>query len=579
MDMFKRIIFIILLGLTFVPDICIAVHPVAKTSLGDIKGLQLTDQETGDDVYEFRGIRYAKPPTGARRFRKPEPVDPWTGEYDATHFGYVCPQAVVEIFNDGSKNQSEDCLFLNVYVPRSITSEKRLSVMVWIHGGGLIMGNGHFYDGTRLAVDGDVVVVTINYRLGILGFLALYHPASRGNYGLWDQKMALTWVHKHIHTFRGDPNSVTIFGMSSGGVSVSAQSLIPSNKGLFQRVIAQSGVISRNILVRKNVALKALTLLPPKTNCQSDDLYDFVDCLRQVDVKTLLDASNYWNLMPHDKVSIEVTYSAAVDGELFPEHPIKMLENPNSDQSIFFRSLDFIAGTTSQEGILYVSILPSVQEHFDFNVSVGIPSTFVCKGLLDPFVDLFYDGNQQMKDDACKFYTSNGSLDEQSNRACDLFADMIFTSQTYEMLTFHSNNNVRKTYQYQFSKIGARRIVLPPKWFRGSEHGADLIYLFRTNQDFRSEMVDMSLTGPGTEMSKWLISLWTSFAKSGVPDAGQENIPWLEYEPVKQIYLDLGEELSLKQKLKSKAVKFWTDDISSPDLVYAFKHNDIHEEL
>ena len=111
-------------------------------------------------------------------------------------------------------NQSEDCLFLNIDLPRQISSSEPLPVMVFIHGGGLSVGTAHDFMGTRLSVDGNVIVVSINYRLGIFGFLSLYHPAATGNYGLWDQKMALQWVHDNIASFGGNPNSVTIYSLN-----------------------------------------------------------------------------------------------------------------------------------------------------------------------------------------------------------------------------------------------------------------------------------------------------------------------------------------------------------------------------
>ena len=166
---------------------------------------------------------------------------------NATYFGAICPQVAEDPNNP---MQSEDCLFLNVYVPKAI-DRQGLSVMVWVFGGGFTTGYSHFYDGSRLTIEGDVIVVTFNYRVGLFGFLSLLHPSARGNWGLWDQKLAFQWVHDNILAFGGNRNSVTIFGQSSGGTSASYHSMIPSNRGLFQRVIAQSGSVSRIGLVQK----------------------------------------------------------------------------------------------------------------------------------------------------------------------------------------------------------------------------------------------------------------------------------------------------------------------------------------
>ena len=210
------------------------------TPLGEIKGTDLEGCE------RYAGIRYAKPPVGARRFLPPEPVDPWDGLYDATSFGPSAPQAAPLPGAVGVQRDlvtSEDCLYLNVYTP--IADDGRRPVMVWIHGGAYVLGSGDIYDGSALVRRGDVVVVTLNYRLGVLGWTPLDHldPAltGSGNNGLRDQIEALRWVRDNIASFGGDPGNVTIFGESAGGGSVAALLCAPEADGLYQRAIIQSG--------------------------------------------------------------------------------------------------------------------------------------------------------------------------------------------------------------------------------------------------------------------------------------------------------------------------------------------------
>ena len=197
-----------------------------------------------DDIVAFKGIPYAAPPVGDRRWRPPEPIVGWEGVRDASESGAICIQ-------NGGRNvtQDEDCLFLNVWAPRE-TSEPR-PVLFWIHGGGYTGGSGStaIYDGAELAADG-AVVVTINYRLNVFGFLA--HPAlsaesphgASGNYGLLDMVAALEWVRDNIATFGGDPGRVTIFGESAGGGAVMSVMLMPQAEGLFHGAIAQSNWIN-----------------------------------------------------------------------------------------------------------------------------------------------------------------------------------------------------------------------------------------------------------------------------------------------------------------------------------------------
>ncbi len=208
-------------------------------------------------VWSFSGIPYAAPPEGARRWRPPQPPEPWSGVKVCDRFGPIAPQSpgLVELSLGGEPDEhAEACLSLNIWTPAPDAA--RRPVMIWVHGGSFLSGSGSggLYRGGLLAREGDVVVVTINYRLGLLGFLA--HPALEepgqtwlggrewagfGNWGLADQIAALQWVHEHIASFGGDPGNVTLFGESAGGMSISALLGVPAARGLFHRAIVESG--------------------------------------------------------------------------------------------------------------------------------------------------------------------------------------------------------------------------------------------------------------------------------------------------------------------------------------------------
>ena len=216
---------------------------LVETRRGRVRGLA----EAGLAV--FRGIPYARPPVGPRRFGPPEPPEAWTGTHDATRFGSSAPQngaLIGPIMSLGIGRTSEDCLYLNIWTPAA--DRRRRPVLVWIHGGAFLLGSGSqmLYDGATLARRGDVVVVTINYRLGAFGFLRLRDrfgqrlPAT-GNEGLLDQVAALTWVRDEIEAFGGDPGQVTIFGESAGSMSCATLLGLPRAHGLFHRAILQSG--------------------------------------------------------------------------------------------------------------------------------------------------------------------------------------------------------------------------------------------------------------------------------------------------------------------------------------------------
>src|SRR2546430_3183207 len=205
-----------------------------ETTTGAVQG------RVKDGILDFRGIPYAAPPVGDLRFRPPQPVQPWSGVLDATHFGPMAPQnqgAMERMFGAPPRPMDEDCLTLNVWTPAC--DDGKRPVMVWIHGGDFLYGTGAtpWYDGRSFARD-DVVLVTINYRLGAFGFL---HVDGQGNNGILDQVSALEWVRDNIAAFGGDPGNVTAFGESAGAMSVGTLLGLPAAKGLFVKAIPESG--------------------------------------------------------------------------------------------------------------------------------------------------------------------------------------------------------------------------------------------------------------------------------------------------------------------------------------------------
>ncbi|NXF09936.1 SASB hydrolase, partial [Smithornis capensis] len=227
-------------------------QPEVETKYGRVRGYQFKVDMAERSVNVFLGLPFAKPPVGSLRFSEPQPPEPWKGVRDATSYPPMCLQdpAQGQYFSDMITNRkekvplqvSEDCLYLNVYTPIS-TGEQKLPVFVWIHGGGLVFGAASTYDGSALAAFENVVVVTIQYRLGVLGYFSTGDKHSRGNWGYLDQVAALQWIQENIIYFGGDPGSVTITGESAGGISVSALVLSPLAKGLFHKAISESGTV------------------------------------------------------------------------------------------------------------------------------------------------------------------------------------------------------------------------------------------------------------------------------------------------------------------------------------------------
>ncbi|XP_051025141.1 acylcarnitine hydrolase-like isoform X2 [Acomys russatus] len=226
-------------------------RPIRNTHTGQVQGSLVHVKDTNIGVHTFLGIPFAKPPVGPLRFAPPEAPESWNGVTEVTSYPAACLQDIM-MTEEGMKRMnvtmprisvSEDCLYLNIYAPAHAHEGSSLPVMVWIHGGALVTGMASLYDGSTLAATEDVVVVTIQYRLGVSGFFSTGDQHARGNWGLLDQVAALRWVQQNIAHFGGNPHRVTIFGQSAGGISVSSHVVSPMSKGLFHRAIIESGVV------------------------------------------------------------------------------------------------------------------------------------------------------------------------------------------------------------------------------------------------------------------------------------------------------------------------------------------------
>lgn len=328
--------------------------PVVTIGQGTLEGLER------EGIMQFRGIPYAAAPIGERRFLAPLPPEPWDGVRDATRFGEMSVQesgGVTAFLGDAVDSSSEDCLFLNVYTPACDGGAR--PVMVWIHGGGFINGSSStpWYDGTSLASRGDVVVVTLNYRLGALGFLWLGDLDDRyrssGVNGLLDQAAALAWVRDNIASFGGDPGNVTIFGESAGAMSVSTLLALPAARGLFHRAIAQSGAAHNTFTPAMGAAMTEQFM----QHLGVDDLdgllgataEDIAIAATKVEAKLYDDPSG---LGGPTGIALAMAFQPVVDGAHLPENPLTAVAEG--------RAVDvpFLTGTNLDEWNLFALMSP-----------------------------------------------------------------------------------------------------------------------------------------------------------------------------------------------------------------------------
>ena len=329
---------------------------IVTTKNGKVEGIY------SDGIYTFKGIPYAAAPVGEFRWLPPQPVKSWDGVRPAREFGPVAPQNLMTIgvIKHAEQPQNEDCLFLNIWTPGIDDSHR--PVMVWIHGGAFTIGSGSedMYDSPVLAERGNIVLVTINYRLGMLGFLRLKEatggkiPAT-GNEGLMDQIAALKWIKENISAFGGDPSNITVFGESAGGMSIGCLMAMPSARGFFHKGILESGVGSTAVPLNEanDVAERFIEL----SGINRDD----VKSLRELSPEQLLDMEMKLRTAlagPGELVKITAT-APVIDGELIPGVPNEVARKGSA------KDIPVIIGTNLEEWKLFGMMRPDADKMDD----------------------------------------------------------------------------------------------------------------------------------------------------------------------------------------------------------------------
>jgi para-nitrobenzyl esterase len=459
-------------------------RPIILTERGPVSG------SASPTLRTFLGIPYAAPPVGKLRWRPPQDHARWSAPLDATRYANHCPQEA-SVF--GSASITEDCLFLNIFTPNDAAEDRhifhRYPVMVWIHGGALTVGESDDYLPMKLVQRGDLIVVTINYRLGVFGFLA--HPALTaesadhisGNYGVMDQQFALEWLHRNIAAFGGDPENVTIFGESAGGLSVLAQLASPTATGLFHRAVAESGAYGLTLPTLADEEAHGESFAA-SVGCNDQS----ARCLRSLSVETTL--AN-WGVFDS---------SIVVDGKTLPQsldtafatgqfNHVPLMHGTNHDEWRFFVALSFdLSGTT-----ITPEEYPSVVEGM---VGPAAAPLVLAEYPLDKF-------------------------DSPALAVGTVGTDAIFACPAHTLDQLLSTQVA--TFAYEFNDANAPEVFLPAVSFPyGATHGSELQYLFK-------------LTWPGQlnakqiQLSETMIGYWTQFAKSGDPN--RPGAPaWRRYE-------------------------------------------------
>jgi len=465
-------------------------------------------------LHIYLGIPYAAPPVGELRFHDPEPAPAWTTVRDATQLGYFCPQLDTSWGPaPAASKQSEDCLTLNVWTPARYQNDT-LPVMVYIHGGSFVGGGSGYpaYDGARLAAEGHVVVVTINYRLGPLGFLA--HSAmtaesthaSSGNFGILDQLRALAWVQANVASFGGDRGRVTIFGHSAGGASVCTLYASPLAQGLFARAIMQSGFCSANpedLAQMQALGDQAATAL----GCAAAS--DVLACMRAAPVVSVLHA-----LAQGVQLEEGVHYRPIVDGYV--------LDQPSPDALAAGEGADvpFMIGTAADEGSIYATTLAiTTVAGYQAWVSSKWPHT-------GPEILTLYPAATDA---------------EVHDALTHLITHWLYTCPARRIATDVAQH--APVWRYEFRHVSwdaAQRHV-------GAFHGAELPYVFHRFKMDASHMWNAD----DESLAHAMILAWSQFAATG------DATPWAEYDPASDPFEVLDWPLAAASDLHGSECELW----------------------
>jgi para-nitrobenzyl esterase len=482
-----------------------AAAPVRAGAVGDPLVVRTVDGvlsgAAAGSMDEYLGIPYAAPPVGSLRWEPPAPAAHWSGVRQATQFAPHCAQPATPF---GIASTSEDCLYLNVYAPAGTSLRGgTLPVMVWIHGGSFVSGESDDFDPAPLVRRG-VIVVTLNYRLGALGFLADSALAdtpngAAGNYGLMDQQAALRWVQANIARFGGDRRDVTLFGQSAGGISVLSQLVSPEARGLFSRAIVESGTPD---LVQASLAAAESRgqAFAAKAGCADSTAAATAACLRALPVGTLLE----------DQAT---SYDPNIDGLVLPQS----IESAVSTGR--FNRVPVIDGTNRDEFSLFVALA---------ELETGISVT--AANYQEFIVGLFGVPAQAAAAIAAQYPVADYPSPQLALTAAGTDGIFACTALTADQ----DLSKYVPTYAYEFSDENAPQRFLPPVDFPyGAAHTDELQYLFDLTAP-----IPGTLTAAQQKLAAQMQGYWTDFAKFGLPEAVGQPL-WPPFAGPAEPVLDL----------------------------------------
>ncbi|XP_039752597.1 esterase E4-like isoform X1 [Pararge aegeria] len=505
--------------------------PITTVEQGQLQG-KLVHSPSGKAFYSFQGIPYAKPPIGSLRFRAPQPPEPWEGLRDATTEGNSSAQ--IDFFSKNQYVGDENCLFLNVYTP-SLDGEF-LPVMVYVHGGGFRFGSGssYFYGGDYL-VEKDVVIVTINYRCGALGFLSLNTPEVPGNAGMKDVVQALRWVKQNIKSFGGNSGNLTIFGESAGGVAVSFLTASPMSKDLISKAIMQSGTGLNSWGMQHNPVENA-KVLASELGCESTDLNEILEYLSTTPVKDIVEATEKMKPLEAFYESGKSFFTPVVEKEFagveafLPEALISVLTSGRVADIPVMIGSNTLEFTFDKSDDLQTCI------PYELHIERGTPESLA---IADEIKNLYFK--------------SDPTVDKYK-----LLSDFLINIGTHRYVQYLLNVTNKPIYYYKFGYVGELNLskdIMKSVSLNYAGHLDELGYLFKAEP-----IKDVEPTPQDVKTRERMLRLWTNFAKTGNPTPDENHyltVTWLPATKDKLNYLNISNELSMDDSPDKEKMEFW----------------------
>ncbi|XP_072043148.1 acetylcholinesterase-like [Amphiura filiformis] len=534
-------------------------NPVVSTRQGTIVGKKLSfdapELQLKTSIDAFLGIPYAEPPVGPLRFKPPIPKT-WSGELQATTVGNRCPQPVdhsIPVVYDGPFD--EDCLFLDVFVPTR--KPKNAAVMIWLHGGGYFIGAGlvEAIHPSPLVAIGDVIVVTVNYRLGAFGFLSTEDSEAPGNVGMLDQIEAMKWVRDNIADFGGSPDRVTIFGMSAGGSSISLQTLSPLSRGLFSGAIMQSGtaVAPWAYLRTPGSYRKKAFHIGFLLGCQQASSEELIQCLQDIPAIDIVKATpQNNNRLENDNDML--FFGPTIDSHFLLDHPAELLA-----KGLVHDNINAIVGETADDGMFFILINFFSQQRPHINAETFysyLKDIAMSDSLIESVIKTFYLENHGFD------YSDRNYLDDLNK----ILTDVHFVCSG-NMVTEALAKAGRQVYRYRLNHVSSMTFF-NTTW-EGAIHGTDLLFIFGTHFNKGN---DIRLTEEEVDMTVKVIRYWSNFAKSGNPTLAMASVEdeltsrerhseWPQFTIDEPAFKDLSLSMHNGNALKAKECALWNDVI------------------